>query len=924
MFYMEVWIKDVSGTNGHYMGSIDYNESFSSLGGNPGSFGYWVMSNSYPGTSWVKYSGYIGGFGTSTGKFVSGTKYWTPQALFNYVGGGTTYISGWKVTKVNQRSKKIIQATGLGVSDSTSYQLQIKNSTSVSTSQDLTFGADGSYGYIQSWNSKPLYINNQGNVVYFGSYAQSGSSLRAPIFYDSDDTGWYVNPNSTSNINYIRTSNVLNIGGWTESVATSSFRGIEFHSEGNRDYYIGKPAGGWTQPLNVYFYTGVRHYAHQAYDYGVSIWNISSGNIQAAFGYGGDNVYLFRTTYAPSVYDYNDTGYYVDSNSTSRMYRIDYNNLYYAGNTNYGFLGANVYADTINSGDAGDQLELCYYRGTYTTTSGSMRAPLFYDRDNTGYYVDPNGDSQFSAVYANNWFRAQGGTGLYFQDYGRGLRAPDAEGSAYGNVSTYGGGRNGWRGYAISSRMVWMSDLLDGGSTTGMHDNNVGWIWRWINESYFTVDRGYSIFNGSARAPIFYDSNDTGYYCDPNGTSRLNNTTTDENYTYGWFRNYTSAYGMYNQAVGNHWYADSSAYWNIGGTNNSYCGIRFRPEGHQSTVRGYVYADTSNNIGFLGSSGNWKLRVVGDDYSLADGSSMRAPIFYDSNDTGYYCDPNSTSASALRIRGGTLHGPNPTWGRCLYIGGNGDNDSAEAQIFTTNGNLHLESKAGYAIYLNNYRGGWFRAYGWYDSDDSGYYVDPNSTSNLNAVYTQTLYKQSKTVPAISIQDSAPSGIQNGDLWWQSSSGKLKVWYNDGNSTQWVDAVPIPDTSTFFSKAGGAITGPVVMSSSLSVVGAINAEGPFIMKTGNGSTGSINRALIIKEAGDATIDMGNYPGAWTSALQIQSNDASTYLWLSPLTSNIPRLQTNYGSFEIHPNGSGSQAAIFYSGSTRAPKIRRAHV
>ena len=161
---MEVWIKDVSGTNAHYMGSIDYNENFSSLGGNPGSFGYWVMSNSYPGTSWVKYSGYIGGFGTSTGKFVSGTKYWTPQALFNYVGGGTTYISGWKVTKVNQRSKKIIQATGLGVSDSTSYQLQIKNSTSVSTSQDLTFGADGSYGYIQSWNSKPLYKIGRAHV----------------------------------------------------------------------------------------------------------------------------------------------------------------------------------------------------------------------------------------------------------------------------------------------------------------------------------------------------------------------------------------------------------------------------------------------------------------------------------------------------------------------------------------------------------------------------------------------------------------------------------------------------------------------------------------------------------------------------------------------------------------------------------------
>ena len=47
------------------------------------------------------------------------------------------------------------------------------------------------------------------------------------------------------------------------------------------------------------------------------------------------------------------------------MYRIDYNNLYYAGDNNYGFLGANVYTDTLNSGYASDQLELCYYKGTW-------------------------------------------------------------------------------------------------------------------------------------------------------------------------------------------------------------------------------------------------------------------------------------------------------------------------------------------------------------------------------------------------------------------------------------------------------------------------------------------------------------------------------------------------------------------------------
>jgi hypothetical protein len=92
------------------MGSIDYNESFSSLGGNPGSYGYWTMSNTAIGTSWTKVSGYISGFGSSVGQFVSGTKYWTPQALFNYGTGGNSRISGWKVTKVNVKGNKVFDA----------------------------------------------------------------------------------------------------------------------------------------------------------------------------------------------------------------------------------------------------------------------------------------------------------------------------------------------------------------------------------------------------------------------------------------------------------------------------------------------------------------------------------------------------------------------------------------------------------------------------------------------------------------------------------------------------------------------------------------------------------------------------------------------------------------------------------------------
>ena len=105
IYYMECYIRNAGTGQTHYMGSIDYNESFGSLGGNPGSYGYWVMSNTNPGASWTKVHGIIrGNDANSVGYFENGTKYWTPQALFNYGAGSGTracYISGWKVVKIS-------------------------------------------------------------------------------------------------------------------------------------------------------------------------------------------------------------------------------------------------------------------------------------------------------------------------------------------------------------------------------------------------------------------------------------------------------------------------------------------------------------------------------------------------------------------------------------------------------------------------------------------------------------------------------------------------------------------------------------------------------------------------------------------------------------------------------------------------------
>ena len=43
-----------------------------------------------------------------------------------------------------------------------------------------------------------------------------------------------------------------------------------------------------------------------------------------------------------------------------------------------------------------------------------------------------------------------------------------------------------------------------------------------------------------------------------------------------------------------------------------------------------------------------------------------------------------------------------------------------------------------------------------------------------------------------ISDAAPSSPTPGDMWWKSDEGTMKVWYDDGNSSQWVDASPVGD------------------------------------------------------------------------------------------------------------------------------------
>jgi hypothetical protein len=380
--------------------------------------------------------------------------------------------------------------------------------------------------------------------------------------------------------------------------------------------------------------------------------------------------------------------------------------------------------------------------GTYTT-SGDYRAPIFYDSSNTGYYVDPagglsanfagsvnaatynlagllvnaSGSASTGSSIAIQQVTAEGWTGI-FVDYepnaGWGLYHDNPNNYFCYTAETSTGS---FRSFTVPSR--------SSGNRTAYEkfrvDQNNGDI----------VVGGVAYAYGSSRAPIFYDYNDTAYYGDFAATSNLFDlqiTGASNKYLYINPGNGYEAMVRYNGGSGSGWYVGKRITASLLGTEN----FHFYSEAVGVTVAGI---DTAGN-------------------SFASGS-FRAPIFYDSNDTGYYIDPASTSDSALRMRGGALFGPNTTWGAYLAVGGNGNNNTAYASVAATNGNLHLDAAAGYGIYLNYYAGtvvnfgdgaagsiaadilsnGAFRSPIFYDYNDTAYYVDPNSASRMYRINT---------------------------------------------------------------------------------------------------------------------------------------------------------------------------------------------
>ncbi len=96
---------------------------------------------------------------------------------------------------------------------------------------------------------------------------------------------------------------------------------------------------------------------------------------------------------------------------------------------------------------------------------------------------------------------------------------------------------------------------------------------------------------------------------------------------------------------------------------------------------------------------------------------------------------------------------------------------------------------------------------------------------------------------VTISDTAPGLPNAGDLWWESDKGRLKIYYNDTDSSQWVDASPpLSPTNVNQTTTNGANRIGVTNTTTSSQV-----DGAIEFQTDNGTSSAVR--WVITPAGN---------------------------------------------------------------------------
>jgi hypothetical protein len=200
-----------------------------------------------------------------------------------------------------------------------------------------------------------------------------------------------------------------------------------------------------------------------------------------------------------------------------------------------------------------------------------FRSPIFYDNNDTTYYLDPN----------------SGGVSLRIA------------GAIQSNHTSWTGEMNKIQWHASH---MYFQNTSDGNFTFRQANGNEPFI--------LTIGGAYGTAQGSWRAPVFYDVDNTAYFINPASTGQCINLAGDI-------------------------YMGQAA-----SSSNIFMGDN--DEGQRQ-----IHCN-SNRIGFLTQGGGWGSYCNDDgswtsDYDISTGTVFRGQVFYDTNNGAYYIDPTSNS-----------------------------------------------------------------------------------------------------------------------------------------------------------------------------------------------------------------------------------------------------------------------------------------
>ena len=246
----------------------------------------------------------------------------------------------------------------------------------------ISFGANPSYEGYSFWDD---YSHS---TLVFRINGSSNYSYKYYWQY-TNTTGYYSDTNSAHFVPNTSTS----YGSWVVTGNRSGWRGLSFSDGGNSPHLMfdGSANGG------VYFESGGRWASY--YSYGNNCWGFGTSSTNSAYNlYAPTGIYSGGRVDGTIFYDTNNTGYYLDPNSTTSLRtvgdwradsstwtgefagKIQYhsNNWYFQYTTE--FIFRNASGSNVFYGDSSGN----------TYASASHRAPIFYDSNNTGYYADLN------------------------------------------------------------------------------------------------------------------------------------------------------------------------------------------------------------------------------------------------------------------------------------------------------------------------------------------------------------------------------------------------------------------------------------------------------------------------------------------------------------------------------------------------------